>query len=118
MDQFIVLRNLDLCDTLAKLSESHKKEAEEYIKKLSLDSAVSIMLHRCRYYIIINFYGCSELLCFSPRCESSAYIQGEIDRFYTALHLLFDFTKSVMGFEYQSRIATELEVTLSIAGIN
>jgi len=42
------LRNLELCNTLAQLSESHRKEAEEFVKKFSSDAALQLMIHQSR----------------------------------------------------------------------
>ena len=42
------LRNLELCNTLAQLSETHRKEAEEFVKKFSNDAALQLMIHQSR----------------------------------------------------------------------
>ena len=94
------LRNLELCDTLAQLSESHRKEAEEFVKKFSTDAALQLMIHQSRsghktlnvsptylhtYMLNACVYQC--------RCEAAALVQTAVHRFNTSLHLIFDYAK-------------------------
>jgi len=89
------LRNLELCDEMAKLSETHKKDAEELAKKFAADAALQVMIHQ-------------------SRCDAVIFVQTAVHRFNTSLHLLFDCTKSLMKYECQTRVANDIEITLPV----
>jgi hypothetical protein len=89
------LQALELCDALIKLSETRKQTAEVYTKKVSADAVVSMLQHRAS-------------------CESVAMAQSELQRFFVVLHLLFDYAKSVRGYEMHIKVLNELEVTLPV----
>ena len=89
------LQTLELCDALLKISETRKQTAETYTKKIGADNVMSMLQHR-------------------TRCEAVAMAQSELQRFFVALHLLFDYTKSVRGYEMNVKILNELEVTLPV----
>lgn len=89
------LQTLELCDTLLKMSETRKQSAETYTKKISSDVVVTMLQHRCR-------------------CESVAMAQSELQRFFVVLHLLFDYCKSVRGYEMRVKLLNELEATLPV----
>jgi hypothetical protein len=89
------LQTLELCDALIKLCEARKQAAEVYTKKVSADAVVTMLQHRCS-------------------CESVAMAQSELQRFFVVLHLLFDYAKSVRGYEMHIKVLNELEVTLPV----
>jgi hypothetical protein len=89
------LQTLELCDALVKISETRKQVAETYTKKIASDAVMSMLQHRAR-------------------CEAVAMAQSELQRFFVALHLLFDYTKSVRGYEMHVKVLNELEVTLPV----
>lgn len=89
------LQTLELCDALLKISETRKQTAEAYTKKIGADNVMCMLQHR-------------------SRCEAVAMAQSELQRFFVALHLLFDYTKSVRGYEMHVKILNELEVTLPV----
>jgi hypothetical protein len=72
-----------------------KLSAETYAKKIASDSALSLLQHR-------------------SRCESVAMAQSEFQRFFVALHIIFDYAKSVRGHPLASKTRNELEVTLAV----
>jgi hypothetical protein len=86
---------LELGDAIFRESEARKRAALEYVKQVSADGVLSLTMHRCY-------------------SESAALVQAEFNRFYVALHLLFDYTKSVKGFEMQTRVLNEIEITLPL----
>ena len=89
------LQKLELCDTLVKMSEARKASAEVYTHKVSSDAVVLLLQHRCR-------------------CECVAMVQSELQRFFVALHLLFDYAKAVRGYEMRGKVLNELEATLAV----
>ena len=90
------LQTLELCDQLTQQSEHRKGEGDEYAKKVSSDGVVKVLQHRCR-------------------CEAAAMVQSEFQRFTVVLHVLFDYTKSVKGYELHQKILNDLEETLPVA---
>jgi hypothetical protein len=89
------LQVLELGDAIFCECEARKRAAQEYIKQVGADGVLSLAMHRCY-------------------AESAALVQAELNRFYVTLHLLFDYTKSVKGFEMQTRVLNEMEVTLPL----
>ncbi len=89
------LQVVELGDAIYRESEGRRHAALEYVKQVAADAVLALAVHRCN-------------------CEAASLAQSEFNRFYVALHLLFDFAKSVKGFELQSRAVNELEASMPL----
>lgn len=90
------LRALELSDTMFNICDRRQKEAVSVVDEISRDGIVNVFIHRCR-------------------CEASALIQAEYSRFISSLHLLFDYSKAVTGYDYKIKYANLLEEALPIS---
>jgi hypothetical protein len=89
------LRTAELGDSLWEICDNRKKEAENFLEKVKLDAVINLSIHR-------------------TQCEGSSLLQAEFSRFIAILHILFDATKSFVGFDYLNRYANVLEETLAV----
>jgi hypothetical protein len=89
------LQTVELGDTLYQLCATRKAKLEESIQSMSNDAANKVAIHRVR-------------------CEAAALIESHASRFFVALHLLFDCSKSAKTFAYNNKVGNELEVTLPV----
>ncbi|KAJ1411999.1 hypothetical protein B484DRAFT_422950, partial [Ochromonadaceae sp. CCMP2298] len=89
------LQTLEFCDMLMRLTETREHAAAQLVHKICSDNVLDLMISRCR-------------------CEGAGMAQSELQRFYTALNVLFDYTKGVGGYEVPQRVLNELEEALPI----
>ena len=93
------LRALELSDTMLNICDRRQKEVNAVVDEMARDGIVNVFIHRCR-------------------CEASAMLQAEYSRFISSLHLLFDYSKAITGYDYKVRYANLLEETLPISSSN
>lgn len=87
------LRVLQLRDSMFRGARLRRTEAENSLAQIAGDGVISATKHRLN-------------------CEVASLLQAEMNRFNVALHLIFDFTKSVVGVSVTEKYSNELEETL------
>ena len=87
------LRSLEFREAILTICDVRRKEAYDYLTRAAADGAVELSIHVCE-------------------SEAAAFLQAEYNRFHVALHVLFDYTKMVAGFDMGKRGWNNLEETL------
>jgi hypothetical protein len=87
------LRSLELREAILTGCEVRRKEGVDLIARGSADGAVELNIHVCE-------------------SEAAAFLQAEYNRFVVSLHLMFDYTKMVGGYDANKRSWNALEETL------
>jgi hypothetical protein len=90
------LRTMMLRNRWSVTSEQRLKELKDLIQTISLDGNVSVLQYNGRY-------------------ESAYFLQSELNRFFHSLQIIFDYAKSIQGFQCCEKIRNELEVLLPIS---
>jgi hypothetical protein len=89
----LFLRTLQLRNEISKMSEARYKDVQSIIEKTEKDQNILVLIYHLK-------------------CEGVFLLQNELNRFYSFLNLIFDFTKSIQTYEIHEKILNELEVLL------
>lgn len=86
----LCLRTLELRDQFWSISEQRSSEANDIIDKVSTDSSVRVLIHKCE-------------------CEAAQLLQSYCSLFVSGLNVLFDFMRSVSSFDTKKCMDQTLE---------
>ncbi len=90
------LRTMTLRNQWSVATEQRLKDLKDVIQGITLDGNVAVFQYNGRY-------------------ESAYFLQSELNRFYNSLQIIFDYAKSIQGFQCCEKIRNELEVLLQIS---
>lgn len=89
------LRVLEMRELFWDSALQRRIAADNYVTQMSQDVQIPVFIHR-------------------TYCEGSALIQAELNRYFATLHILFDYSKSMTGFDYLTQYHNIMEEALEI----